>query len=81
MKSASDFEVNFYKGSFDYPRFFHFVLMLANVTKKLPCVLEMTDRSLLEPLYPVFEFDLSFDCVRNFDLTTSARIKVPSLLP
>ena len=55
--------------------------MLSIATKELPGVLEMTDRSLLEPLYPVFEFDLSFDCVRNFDLTTSARIKVPSLLP
>jgi hypothetical protein len=73
--------VNFYKGSFVYRRFFHFVLMLANVTKKLPSVLEMTDKSLLEPLYPVFEFNFGFDCVKNVDRTTSARIKVPSLLP
>ena len=81
MKSASDFKMNFYKGSFAYRCFFHFVLMLSIATKELPGVLEMTDRSLLEPLFPVFEFNLSFNCVRNVDLTTSARIKVPSLLP
>ena len=52
--------------------------MLANVTEKLPGVLEITEKSLLEPLYPVFEFNFGFDCVKSVDRTTSARIKVPS---
>ena len=70
--------MNFYKGSFVDQRFFHFGLMLEIATKKLPGAFEMTNKSLLEPLYPVFEFDFGFKCVKNDDRTTSARIKVPN---
>ena len=80
LEGASDFQVNFYNGSFACRRFDRCVLMSTIAIKKLHGVSSMTDKNLLEALFAVSEFDFCISCVENVGQTTSTMIQVPSLL-